>query len=156
MEGWSGIALTIGSASGDLKQLYPDWAPSGAVPATAQTGDQLRRPNQGQLTALQVETDGTNALTLELYDIAGDQVGADVSSGTAITHAQLTTALVDGRAKLIFRQNIAGSGLTPITPIGPRGFLKGLAARAVGSTGSCYLNMTVQDGYWYSTRGPAL
>lgn len=152
MEGWAGISLTIGTATANLKQLYPTYAAAGVNPASATTGQSIRFPRGGTLVSLQVETDGTNAGTLELYDISGFEVGADVSSATAITDAQLTAGLADGRAKLIFRQNFAGSGLTPWAPVGPRGFMKGLAARAVGSSGTCYLNMTVRDGFDYTTK----
>lgn len=152
-EGWAGISLTIGVATADLKQLYPTYAAVGVVPATAVAGDQIRKSCEGTLVTLQVETDGTNAGTLELYDISGDDLGANVSTLTAITNAQLVAAIASGQAKLIFRQNFAGSGLTPWSPVGPRSFMKGLAARVVGLAGVCYLNMTVNKGFHYTTKG---
>ena len=153
MEGWAGVSLTIGVATADLKQLYPTYAAVGVDPATATTGQQMRRPCEGTLLTLQVETDSVTSGTLELYDISGLEVGANVSSLAAITNAQLVAGLADGRAKLIFRQTFAGSGLSPWEMVGPRGFMKGLAARAIGGAGVCYLNMTVRAGFEYTTKG---
>lgn len=103
------------------------------------------------MISLQCLTDGTNSFTLQLYDISGIEQGIDVSSAAVITDAQLATALAAGKAKLIFSQLIAGSGLTPIAPVGPAGFMKGLAARAwnSGPTGTCSLNIGVEGGYRY-------
>lgn len=134
-------------SDGVLTQLYPDSAAAGIDPATATPSQQVRHPCEGTLIALQVKTDGTNGGTLQVYDINGWETGDDVSSATAITNAHLVTALADGRAKIIFEQNFAGSGLTPFTPIGPARFMKGLAARFVGSAGAIEVNLTVQGGY---------
>lgn len=150
MERWV-CPLTIVAATGNLTQLYPQWATAGINPATATSGQQVRYPCEGKMTSLQCFTDGTNAFTLELYDISGMELGADVSSAAVITNAQLVAALAAGKAKLIFKQNIAGNGLTPMTPVGPAGFMKGIAARAwnVGPTGTCELNLSVEGGYRY-------
>lgn len=94
-------------------------------------------------------TDGTNAFTIEIYDINGMELGIDVSSAAAITNTQLNAAIAAKKAKLIFSQNVAGSGLTPFAPIGPSGFMKGLAARAVGNAGTCALNLAIEGGYRY-------
>ena len=146
MERWV-INLQDVLSTGDLTQLYPDSAAVGIAPSTATPSQQVRHPCEGTLVALQVKTDGTNGGTLQVYDINGWECGADVSSLVAITNTQLTTALADGRAKIIFEQNFAGSGATPFTPIGPARFLKGLAARFVGSAGEIELNLTVQGGH---------
>lgn len=106
-------------------------------------------PTEGQLIALQVATDGTNAGTIELYDINGNDLGINVSSAAAITDSQLDAAVTANKAKLILVQNFSGSGLTPWAPVGPASFMKGLAARAVGATGTCTLNMVVHGGYRY-------
>ncbi len=151
MEGWV-CALTNTNAAGDVTQLYPAWAAAGAALSTTTVGAQLRKPCEGTLFALQVLADGANAGILELYDINGADLGIDVSSLAAITDAQLDTAIAAGNAKLIFSLPYAGSGLTPWAPIGPRSFMKGLAARVVGS-GTCSLNMTVRGGFRYTTRG---
>ncbi len=155
MDRWV-VPLTNVTSTGNVTQCYPSWAPVGQVPATATTGQLIRKPCEGQLESLQVMTDGTNAVVLELYDISGADLGADVSSLTVITNAQLVAALAAGTARLIFQQNIAGSGLTPIAALGPAGFVKGLAARAVSSTGTCSLNMAVHGGFRLLERGPAL
>jgi hypothetical protein len=102
---------------------------------------------EGQLISLQVASDGTNGGILELYDISGHELGIDVSTGTAITDDELDTAIANGTAREILVQNFAGSGLTPWAPVGPAAFMKGLAARAVGVTGTCTLNLVVHGGY---------
>jgi hypothetical protein len=142
-------ALTIVAANGDATQLYPSYAAAGTDPATATTAQQVRQPCEGQLIALQVASDGTNAGILELYDISGHALGINVSSAAAITDTQLDAAIAAGKAKLILVQNFAGSGLTPWASVGPASFMKGLAARAVGSTGTCTLNLVVHGGYRY-------
>lgn len=152
MEKWVTQTLTIGAADGNVTQLYPTYAAVGINPATATTGQQMREPTHGQLISLQIKTDGTNAGTLELYDISGTLLGIDVSSTDVITDAQLDAAITAGNARLIFDQNFIGAGTTPLTPVGPAGFSKGLAARAVGSTGTCRLNLTVQGGFRYTTK----
>ncbi len=141
--------LTIVAATGVVTQLYPSYAAAGALPATALTSEEVRMPCEGQLISLQVATDGINAGTLELYDISGQTLGIDVSTTTVITDAQLDAAITAGKAKLILEQNFAGSGLTPWSPVGPASFMKGLAARAVGASGTCTLNMVVHGGYRY-------
>ena len=141
--------LSIVAATGVVTQLFPPVATAGIDPATATPGQLVRVPCEGQLTSGQVATDGTNALTLEIYDISGMELGINVSSATTITDAELDAAIAAGKAQLIFEQNVAGSGLTPFAPIGPARFMKGLAARAVGASGTCKLNMVVQGGYRY-------
>ena len=139
--------LTIVASNGNVTQLYPVPAGSGVNPATATPAQQVRQPCEGQLISLQVASDGTNAGILELYDISGHELGVDVSSATTITDAQLDAAIAAGNAKLILEQNFSGSGLTPWAAVGPARFMKGLAARAVGVSGTCKLNMVVQGGY---------
>ncbi len=139
--------VTIGAASGTVTQLYPDYAGAGVDPAAATVGQQLRYPTEGQLISLQVASDGTNGGILELYDINGMDLGINVSSATTITDAQLDAAIAAHKAKLILEQNFAGSGLTPWAPVGPASFMKGLAARAVGVSGTCKLNLVVHGGY---------
>jgi len=143
------IPLTIASATSDVNQAYPAWATVGTNPATATPSQLVRVPCEGQLTSLQVATDGINALTLQCYDISGMELGINVSSLTAITDAQLSAAIAAGKAQLIYEQNFVGAGTTPVPPIGPARFMKGLAFRAVGATGTCKVNLTVQGGYRY-------
>lgn len=139
--------LTLVTATGDVTQLYPAYAPTGVDPSTATTAQQVRKPCEGQLISVQVCSDGTNGGILEIYDISGADLGINVSSATAITNTQLTAAISAGKAKLILKQNFAGSGLTPWAPVGPASFMKGLAARAVGVAGTCDLNLVVHGGY---------
>lgn len=148
MDRWV-VPLTMTSATGDVQQLYPDYATAGTNYLTATPSQQVRQPCEGQLISLQVASDGTNGGVLQVYDISGITLGINVSSATAITDTQLSAAIAAGKAKLMIEQNFAGSGLTPWAPVGPAGFTKGLAARAVGVTGTCKLNMVVHGGYRY-------
>lgn len=148
MDRWC-VPLTMVTATGNVTQCYPDYAAAGTNPATATTAQQVRQPCEGQLIALQVASDGTNAGILEVYDISGHALGINVSSATTITDTQLDNAIAAGQAKLILVQNFAGSGLTPWAPVGPASFTKGLAARAVGASGTCTLNLVVHGGYRY-------
>lgn len=150
-EGWV-CPLTAVAATGDVTQLYPAWVSAGVAKAGSTNGQLIRRPLQGALHSIQVEADGSNGGVIQIYDIDGGQNGADVSSATAITDAQLTAAITAGRAKLIFEQQFAGTtGSGPINAPGVyRAFLKGLAARMVMDTptGGCKLNLVVGGGYF--------
>lgn len=146
MDRWT-CALSIVADTDPATQLFPSWAPAGTDPATATTAQQVRMPTDGQLISCQVASDGTNGGILYLWDINGNDLGLNVSSATAITDTQLDAAVAAGKAKLILVQNFAGSGLTPWTNIGPASFMKGLAARAVGATGACTLNLVVHGGF---------
>ncbi len=148
MDRWV-VPLNIVASTGDVTQLYPTYAATGQDPATATVAQEVRMPCEGQLIALQLASDGTNGGILELYDINGNDLGIDVSTTTVITDTELDDAIAAGKAKLIMEQNFAGSGLTPWAPVGPASFMKGLAARAVGVTGTCKLNMVVHGGYRY-------
>lgn len=148
MDRWV-CSLTIGSASADATQLYPDWAVAGTNPATATVAQQVRQPCEGQLISVDLQSDGTNGGILELYDISGHALGVNVSSATAITDAVLDAAIAAGKAKRIMYKNFEGSGDTPWAAAGPAGFTKGLAARAVGVTGTCTLNLVVHGGFRY-------
>lgn len=153
-EGWV-CPLTAVASTGDVTQLYPAWVSAGVAKAGSTNGQLIRRPLQGALHSIQFESDGTNGGTVQIYDIDGGMVGADVSSATAITDAQLTTAINNGWAKLIFEQNFSGTpGSQVISAPGVfRAFLKGLAARFTndaagpGPQGSCKLNLVVGGGY---------
>lgn len=146
------IATTAVVAAGDLQQLYPVWASAGVAFAGSTNGQLIRRTSEGALHSIQIKTDGVNGGTLELYDIDGQEWGADVSSGTAITNAQLLVALAAGRAKLIYNISFAGTvGSLPASApaIVGRGFLKGIACRFsnAGPTGVITLNMVVSSGH---------
>jgi hypothetical protein len=151
MEAWSGISLGFVAAAGNVTQLYPTWCAAGVDPAAATNGQQIRQPTAGVLYSLQVETDGTNGGIIEIWDVSGADAGADVSSATTITDAQLDALAARGLAKLIYSQNFAASGLTPPTA-GPRTIMRGLAARFVGSAGVCKLNLVVNGGFRFTTK----
>jgi hypothetical protein len=151
-EAWSGVSLTGGTSTGNLKQLYPTWCAAGAVKSTSVLGDQLRRPLQGALHSIQLKSDGAAAGTLEIWDIDGSDGGADVSSLTTITNAQLVALQTRGLAKLIYSQDYAaGVGSGPMNAAGIfRSFERGLAARLV-SSGTAELNLVVEGGFFYTT-----
>lgn len=146
MEGWV-CPLTFALSTGNITQLYPAWAAAGdAYPGSS--GDSIRQPTEGQVFSLQIQTDGTNGGTLELWDINGLDAGVDVSSLTAITNAQKNTLVTLGKAKLIYSQNFLATPETPIN-MGYKSFQHGLAARFIGSAGLCTLNLVVNGGYRY-------
>lgn len=144
-EGWV-CDLTGVAATGVVTQLFPAWCSVGTAKSTATPGQFVREPTSGELTGLQIQTDSTNGGIIELYDMNGADAGAEVSSATSITNAQLVAALAAGTAKLVYRQNFEAAGLTPPS-IGYIRFLKGLAARYVSASGTCSLNLKVSGGY---------
>ncbi len=147
------ITLTSVAATGNVSQLYPVICSAGVNPATANNGDLIRKPMQGALHSLQVETDGSHSGALEVYDISGIDLGIDVSSAVVITNAQLAAAITAGTAELIFAQNFAGtSGSGTVNAPGIyRSFMKGLAARFISDAGTgvgtCTLNLVVSGGF---------
>jgi hypothetical protein len=146
------VDLTAVTATGNLKQLFPTWCSAGVVPGAV--GD-LRRTYDGELKAVQVKTDNTNAGYVEIWDLTGADAGADVSSLDVVTNAQLVALQALGKAKLIWNQNFtATSGATTPNSWG-KTFMHGLAARFVnaGPTGTCTLNLDVIKGFGktYST-----
>lgn len=151
MEGWAGIVVEDSVFNGNLKQLYPTWAPAGINPAAATNGQQIRQPIEGILYSMQVQTDLTNAGVIEIWDLNGADGGADVSSADVITNAELIVAQAKGLAKLIYSQNFVATGVTPPTT-GPRAFQRGLAARFVSSAGQVSLNMVVTGGFRLTTK----
>lgn len=152
MEGWVVALTAVADNNGNLTQLYPPYAAAGAA-APFTSGATIRQPTEGQIYSLQIQTDGTNGGILELWDISGLEVGADVSSATAITNTQKNAGVSAGVAKLIYSQNFDSDPITPIN-MGYKGFMKGLAARLItsGGTGGCNLNITVNGGFRYITK----
>lgn len=152
VEGWV-CPITAVASTGDLTQLYPAWVTVGVAKTGSTNGQIIRRPLQGALHAISVEANGTDGGVIQIYDIDGGQNGADVSSATAITNAQLVAALAatPPRAKLLYEQQFSGTtGSGPISPPGVYiGFMKGLAARMTMDTpaGGCKLNLRVGGGY---------
>lgn len=147
MEGWVCPLTHVADNTGDATQLYPAWCTAETAPASATPANQVRQPSEGTLFAVQVEADGSNGGTLQIYDCNGMDYGVDVSSATAITATQLNALVTAGKARLILEQGFAGSGLTPWAPIGPRAFMKGLVGRFIGASGSCSVNLSVRGGY---------
>ncbi len=146
------VPLTgVADTTGIVTQCYPAWLSAGVNPAIATNGQIIRKPMQGALHSIQVETDGSHGGTIQIYDISGIDLGVDVSSATAITATVLNAAVTAGTAKLIFENNFsgtAGSGVVNAAGI-YRSFMKGLAARFIvdGGTGTCKLNLVVSGGF---------
>lgn len=139
--------------TGNGVQLYPPWVGAGVAKATSTNGQLLRRAMQGAIHSIQVEPNGTDGGTIQLYDMDGSLEGADVSSLTAVTNAQIVAALAatPPRAKLIFEQTFSGtvgSGFVNAPGV-YRGFMKGIVARFgnTAATGSCTLNLVCDGGY---------
>lgn len=130
--GFGNVALTGVTSTGNLRQIYPAYAPVGIAKATATPAQMVREPMEGELIGAQFATDGTNGGTIELWDVAGDDGGADVSTTDVITNAQLVVAQNKGLARLIYSQNLVGTGVTPPFPSYFR-LMRGLAARWVSS-----------------------
>lgn len=146
------VPLTAVAASGNVTQLYPVWATPGVTLATSSNGELVRRTSEGALHSVQVKTNGVDGGTLEIYDIDGQQWGADVSASDQITNAQLTAAIAAGKAKLIYNVSFAGTvGSLPASApsVVGRGFLHGLAARFsnAGPAGAITLNLVVSSGH---------
>lgn len=154
-EGWV-IEVTAVAADGNVTQLYPAWVSAGINPASATAGQTIRSPMQGALHSIQIQPNGTDGGTLEIYDISGIELGIDVSSATTITDTQLDAAITAGQAKLIWTQKFAGTvGSGPVNASGIfRSFMKGLAARFwnAGPTGVCTLDLVVDGGYRKTTK----
>jgi hypothetical protein len=145
-QSWVQSVSSVTDNTGNLKQIYPDWAPTGANPASATNGQWIRKPCEGELNSLQVKTDGVNGGTIEIWDVNGIDAGADVSSGTAITAAQLAALVTRGLAKLMYSQNFIASPETPFN-VAPCSFQRGIAARFISAAGSCTLNLKVAGGF---------
>jgi hypothetical protein len=167
MQPWGPISLTataVGSPpTGIITQLYPSWAspypgagsagsaaPGAALPVPAQT--LYRRPQGGQFGQVAVETDATDGGVIQLFDVNGLDILADVSSGTTITNAQMNALIAQNMAKLIWEQNFAAAPGAPIVWNWSQGFLRGLAARYIGApAATCKLNIIGAGGFQYLT-----
>lgn len=147
-------ALACVLSDGIVTQIYGP-CPVGVAPASATRGQLIRRPNHGELHSFQVNTDGANGGTLELWDVNGHDCGADVSSGTTITQAQLTSLIARGLAKLIYKGTFSGttgSGPNPYAGV-YRTFMRGLAARfyvtaPASAAGVIDINMVLGGQPW--------
>ncbi len=149
-DSWINTLTAVAASTGAIVQLYPVWCPSGVNPfAPNSAGAQIRRPVEGELLNVQIQSDGTNGGVIEIWDVNGLDGGIDVSSATALTAAQVASLITRGLARLIYSQNFAGaSGATNPTIVG-KIFARGLAARYsnLGPTGTCVLNLTVKGGF---------
>ncbi len=150
MEAWGGIELDQVAANGNLTQLYPLYAAAGAALPAANLAT-IRKPQGGRVGNASIQTDAVSGGYVEIWDINGIVAGADVSSLTVITNAQLVAMEALGWAKLLWSQNFAATPSAPAPWSLSFGFMKGLAARYVQATGGakCWLNLSVEGGFSY-------
>lgn len=159
VDSWVIPLAMVADSNGVLTQLFPDNAKPGVNPfAPYAAGQLIRRPNDGSLDSVQIQTDGTNGGVIELWDISGLDGGIDVSSPTTptITNAQKDALKARGLAKLIYSQNFTGTSGATIPTTVKRLFARGLAARCIYggavTTQACTLNLAVVKG-WIKTTG---
>lgn len=149
------ITLGFVAANGNVTQAYPAYAAAGVQKGGVSDvlGASIRCPVGGLLHSIEVKPDGSNAGALEIYDIDGNDAGADVSSNTAITDTQLDALIAAGKAKLLWTQSFAGTvGSGPKNAAGVyRQFSKGLGLRFVAAAGACTVTLNVTDGFQYRT-----
>lgn len=140
-------ALTFVGATGNLTQVYFPGCTAGA--GTGASGSQKRMPAGGTIFNAEVQPDGTNGGTIELWDIDGNDGGANVDTGTTITNAQknVAAALSPPMARLIYTQSFAGSGTTRLAINKGTRFNWGLAVRFVAAAGTCNVNFDVEQGF---------
>ncbi len=150
-EGWICPLTAVAATTGIITQLYPVWVSAGVAKAGSSNGQLIRRPLQGAMHSIQIEPNGSDGGLVEIWDVDGGDIGADVSSATTITAAELALLITAGKAKKIWEQQFAGTvGTGPVSAAGIfRAFMKGLAARFTnaGPTGTCTLNLVVSGGY---------
>jgi hypothetical protein len=145
---WADVALTAVAATGDLTQLFPTFAAVGSAATTS--GALRRRACEGTLLGCEVEPDGANGGELELWDLNGADVGANVNTAVAITNAQLVALQALGLARLMYSQKFTATAGARLAFSHAIPFSKGLAARYVSATGTCELNLRVDGGYRYT------
>lgn len=145
MSPWS-IDLTAVAATGNVTQLFPSWCSVGSVATTP--GSLRRKTMEGNYKSLTITPDGVNGGKLEIWDIDGEQAGANINTAAVISNAQLVAAIAAGNAKLIKTVLFAGAASVqiPVSTGGP--FLKGLAARFSNATatGTVTFNAFVNGG----------
>lgn len=139
------VTLTAVAATGAGTQIYYDTMTPGVAPAAHSPGTQYREPIHGVLHSLEVEPDGSDGGTLEVWDINGRDGGADVNTAAVVTNAQIAAAIAAGKGRLIYSQMFTGStGATVRTVRGnPMPFQHGLVARfsMASPAGTCKLNL---------------
>jgi hypothetical protein len=133
------ISLTAVAATGNLTQLYPASCTAGSGATTS--GTLKRSPCEGVLVNCQVEPDGTNGGEIQLWDVNGADVGADVDTAVVITNAQLTTLINAGKARQIYGQKFSGSSGARIAIAYGVPIMHGIAARYINGTGTIELNI---------------
>ena len=95
------IQLSAVTSTGNITQIYlPDVT---AGDGTGASGSQKRSPAAGWLFQAEVMPDGINGGTIEIWDVSGEDCGADVDTGVIITDAQknVAAALTPSKARLI-------------------------------------------------------
>ncbi len=76
------VTLSAVAATGNITQIFPAHAAVGS-------GIVYRHPSKGCIFYMQFVGDGSNAGTIEAWDVNGEEGGANVNTATAITNAQM-------------------------------------------------------------------
>jgi hypothetical protein len=143
---WGTVSISAVTSTGDLTQLYLDTCTAGSGATTM--GTKVRKPMFGTLHHLEVKTDGTNGGTIELWDLDGNDGGANVNTGVLITNTQKNTAVAAGLARLMWSQNFTGATSAEFANnMVPVPFQHGMAVRYVNGTGSCTVNVVASGGF---------
>lgn len=137
------IQLNAVLANGNLTQLYPDSCTAGSGATTS--GTLKRSPCEGVLVNAQVEPDGTNGGEIQLWDVNGADIGANVDTTNVITDAQLNTLIAAGKARAIYGQKFSGSSGSRLAIAYGVTIMHGIAARYVNTpaAGTLELNLVV-------------
>ena len=148
---WSGLEVdAVTDDTGNLIQLYPASCSPGS--GSGLKGSQIRKPQAGITTSMQIQTDGINGGVLELWDVNGADAGADVDTLNVITAAQLNSLVARGMARILWSQNLTGSFAEPMRSANPVNFSHGIAARFVNQAGvgKVFINIFADGGFCYT------
>ncbi len=138
------VTLSAVGTTGNATQIFYDTMTAGQAISNT-PGRQYREAMHGVLHALEVEPDGSDGGTLQIWDLNGRDGGADVNLGSVVTNAQIAAAIAAGKGRLIYEQKFTGTTGTTVRSV--RGaampFQHGLVARFSMGTpaGSCKLDL---------------
>lgn len=135
------ITLSAVVANGNLTQLYPSSCTAGSGAMTS--GTLVRSPCEGVLVNCQVEPDGTNGGEIQLWDVNGADIGADVNTLAVITDAQLLSLIAAGKARQIYGQKFSGSSGSRLAIAYGVTIMHGIAGRYINAAGTLELNLVV-------------
>lgn len=163
---WGSRSIGFVASNGALTQLYPNFGSiTGTMSDTSNTGTYpptgggiVRRPSHGHCVALEITGDGSNAVTVELWDIAGTDRGktytqdstngTNVNNDVLIPNGKITTL----NGILIGTKQIPGTGGGTFTErFEAIPFNQGLAVRVVGAAGAASIAPYIDGGFMIQT-----